>query len=101
MCKNKDEFTKLVARRRKLKALERKIEAELDKIDAEIIKYAQAKGSKGGKDNKTLIIIGDNYKVSVIEITQHPFDGAKLKEYFGDDISKYQKTNTYNRIDIR
>lgn len=101
MCKNKEEFNKLVAKRRKLKALEKKIKAELEIVDEEIIHYAQEKGTEGGKDNNSIIVFGDNYKVSIINITQHPFDGDKLKEYFGDNISQYQKTNTYKRIDIR
>lgn len=101
MCKNKDELNKLVARRRKLKALEKKIEKELDLLDEEIIQYAKAKGSVGGKDNNTLIVFGDDYKVSVIEITQHPWDGDKLKDYLGDNITDFQKTNIYSRIDIR
>jgi len=100
MCKNKEEFNKLVARRRKLKALSKKIDSQLDALDEEIISYAKAKGTKGGKDNNTFIVFGDDYKVSVIQITQHPFDSDKLKQFFGENITQYQKTNTFPRITI-
>ena len=101
MCKNKEELNRLVAKRMKLKALNKKIEDKLDDIDAEIIAYAKAKGAPGGKDNKTLIIYGDNYKVSLIEITKLTPDSDKLKTIFGADYDSILKASTYPRLDIR
>lgn len=101
MLKNKADFDKAVSKRRKIKSLIKKLEAKLDVVDADIIKYAKAKGTEGGKDNNTMIVIGDGYKVSVIEITQHPWDNDKLKAFLGDMVPEYQRTNTYDRIDIR
>jgi len=101
MCKNKDEFSKIVRKRRRAVALKKKLESWIDKMDDEIIKYAHAKGVKGGKDNNTLIVFGDDYKASVIMITQHPWDGDKLRKYLGDNISQFQKTSTFSKVDIR
>lgn len=101
MCKNKDEFTRLVTKRRKLKALIKKLESKLEVVDDEIIQYARDKGSEGGKDHNSMVVFGDGYKVSVITVTQRPWDGDKLKAFLGDSFSDYQKTSTYSRIDIR
>ena len=101
MCKNKTELDALVAKKRKLNALKKKLEARISEIDEEIINYAETKGERGGKDNQTYIVFGDTYKVSCPLITQHPFDGDKLKGFFGDRISDFQKTSTYRRVDIR
>ena len=101
MCNNKSELDALVAKKRKLNSLKKKLEARITEIDTEITEYAEAKGERGGKDNSTYIVYGDGYKVSCILITQHPFDGDKLKKFFGDKISDFQKTNIYRRVDIR
>lgn len=101
MCNTKSEFTKIVNKRRKAAALKKKLEAKVDKLDEEIIEYAKKKGEAGGKNGNTLIVFGDDFKVSVISITQHPWDGDKLRQLLGDDVSKYQGLNIYFRIDIR
>lgn len=101
MCKNKAELNELVAKYRKLTATKKKIDEELSGIKDDIIEYAVAKGTKGGKDNTTLIVFGDGYKVSVITINQPLYDGAKLKALLGDKLPEFQKINTYPRVDIR
>ena len=101
MCKNKNEFDQLVVQRMKANALKKKLEAKVEALDAEISEYIKNKGTPGGKDNKTLIIYGDGYKASLIEITQYNPDREKLKAYFGDEYVQYQKPNTYSRVDIR
>jgi hypothetical protein len=101
MCKNKDELNELVAKRRKLTAEQKKINEKLDKINEDIIEYVLAKGTAGGKDNKTLIVIGDGYKISYITITQHPLDKKKVEEFLGERLPEFQKTNSYPKLDIR
>ena len=100
MCKNKDEFTQIVATRRKANAL-KKLEEYVKELDHEIIEYVTKKGEAGGKNGNSIIIYGDGYKVSVIEITQHPWDGDKLKSFLGDKVPDFQTTNCYPRVDIR
>ena len=63
MCKNKDELNKLVEKRRKLTSEKEKIEEKLKEVNNDIIEYVLAKGIAGGKDNKTLIVIGDGYEM--------------------------------------
>ena len=101
MCKNKDEFTKLVNRRRKANALKKKLEDKVKELDHEIIEYVTKKGEAGGKNGNSIIVFGDGYKVSVITITQHPWDGDKLKALLGDNAEQYQTVNVYPRVDIR
>ena len=101
MCKNKDELNKLVEKRRKLTSEKEKIEEKLKEVNNDIIEYVLAKGIAGGKDNKTLIVIGDGYKISYITITQHRFDAKKLEAFFGDQSDKFKTTNTYPKLDIR
>ena len=101
MLKNKDAFTKAVNKRRKATALKKKLDALIDSLDEEIIDYAQRKGEAGGKNGNSLIVFGEGYKVSVITITQHPWDGDKLKALLGDRVGEYQGINVYDRIDIR
>lgn len=101
MCKNKKEFDVLVAKKRKMSALKKKLESRISELDEEIIKYASEKGELGGKDNQTYIVYGDDYKVSIIQITQHPFDNDKLKEFLGDKVADFQKVTTFRRVDIR
>ena len=101
MLKTKEDFDKAVAKRRKLKALIKRFETKLEVIDADIIEYARSKGTEGGKNNNSRIVFGDGYKVSVIEITQHPWDSEKLAAFLGDSSPDFQKTNVFDRIDIR
>ena len=101
MCKNKEELNVKVAKRRKLAALKKKIEDRIKEIDHDIIEYVIAKGTKGGKDNNTLIVFGDGYKVSYITIISHPLDNDKIKELLGDRIAEYQTETSSNRLDIR
>lgn len=101
MCKNKDELNQLVARRRKLSALKKKLEAQIKDLDHDIIEYVVAKGEKGGKDDNTLIVFGDGYKVSYITVISHPLDTDKVKELLGDKITEYQTEKSSNKLDIR
>jgi hypothetical protein len=101
MCKNKAELDVLVAKKRKMSSLKKKLEAKLEAIDAEITAYAEAKGERGGKDQQTYIVYGDDYKVSCILITKYPFDNDKLKAFLGDKVADFQKVSSYRRVDIR
>lgn len=101
MCKNKDELDKLVAKRRKLSVTKKKIEDRIKDIDHDIIEYVLAKGEVGGKDNNSLIVFGDNYKVSYITVISHPLDSDKIKEMLGDKLSDFQTVKTSNKLDIR
>ena len=101
MCKNKEELTALVAKRRKLDAKKKDIEDKIKTINAEIIEYVLAKGTVGGKDNNTLIVIGDGYKISYITVISHPLDGDKIKEYLGDKLPDFLTVKSSNKLDIR
>ena len=101
MCKNKDELNQLVARRRKISALKKKLEAQIKDLDHDIIEYVVAKGEKGGKDDNTLIVFGDGYKVSYITVISHPLDNDKVKALLGDRITEFQTEKSSNKLDIR
>lgn len=101
MCNNKDELDVLVAKYRKLSALKKKIEESRKSVTDEIIDYATRKGTVGGKNNATLIVFGDGYKVSVITINNPVWDSDKLKGLLGDDYADYQKSSSYPKLDIR
>ena len=101
MCKNKDELNKLVAKRRKLSATKKKIESRIKEIDHDIIEYVLEKGTVGGKDNNTLIVFGDGYKVSYITVVSHPLDTDMVKEYLGDDVGRFLTEKLSNKLDIR
>lgn len=101
MCNNKDELDNLVAKRRKLSATKKKIEDRIKDIDHDIIEYVLAKGEIGGKDNNSLIVFGDNYKVSYITVISHSLDSNKIKEMLGDKLSDFQTVKTSNKLDIR
>ena len=101
MCKNKSELNELVAKRRKLAAEKKKIEAQIKEIDHDIIEYVLAKGTVGGKDNNTLIVFGDGYKVSYITVISHPLDNDKVKAYLGDNVSEFLTEKMSNKLDIR
>jgi len=101
MCKNKAEFTELVAEYRKLSAQKKKAESDLKAVKADMEEYIRAKGVPGGKDGMTLVIFGDGYKVSLIPIDSPIFDGEKLRALLGDSLAEYQKPNVYSKIDVR
>lgn len=101
MCKNKDELNQLVAKRRKLSATKKKIDERLKEIDHDIIEYVMLKGEIGGKDNNSLIIFGDGYKVSYITVVSHPLDNDKIKQLLGDKLAEFQTIKTSNKLDIR
>ena len=101
MCKNKDELDKLVAKRRKIIATQKTLDTKLEEINKDFIEYVLAKGTAGGKDNSSLIVIGEGYKISYITITQHPLDKKKVEDFLGDRLPEFQKTNSYPKLDIR
>jgi len=101
MCKNKSELNELVAKRRKLAAEKKKIESQIKDIDHDIIEYVLAKGTVGGKDNNTLIVFGDGYKVSYITVISHPLDSDKVKDYLGDTLPEFLTEKISNKLDIR
>lgn len=101
MCKNKEELNELVSQYRKLSSKKKKIEEELDKVKDDIIEYVVAKGVKGGKNNNSLIVFGDGYKVAYITVVTHPLDSKKLKALLGDDIEQYQMEKSTPKLDVR
>jgi len=101
MCKTKAELDKLVARKRKLSALKKKLEAQLKDVDSDIIEYVVAKGEKGGKNDNTLIVFGDGYKVSYITSETHPLDKEKLEALLGDKIEEYKTVQFKSKLDVR
>lgn len=102
MCKTKSEFAELVAKFRKLTAKQKKIEQSLDSVKADMAEYILAKGVKSGKQGNTLVVLGEDFKVSYIVVTRQDFDTNKLNEFFGDDAIKFKKDPiTYPRFDIR
>lgn len=101
MCKNKAEFTELVAEYRKLSAQKKKAESDLKAVKADMEEYLKAKGVPGGKDGLTLVVFGDGYKVSLTVGDKTTFDGDKLKALLGDDLCEYQKSTPYSKIDVR
>jgi hypothetical protein len=101
MCKTKAELNELVAQRRKLVAKKKKITDQLAEVDADIIEYVQRHGVSGGKAGSTLIVFGDDYKISYIKITKHPLDTDRVKAYLGDLVDGFLTESTSNRLDIR
>ena len=101
MCKNKKELAELVAKRRELDAKKKKIDSQIKKINEDIIEYVLAKGEIGGKDNRTLVVIGDGYKISYITVISHPLDNDKVKEYLGDKLPDFLTEKSSNKLDIR
>ena len=100
MCKTKKELDKLVAKRRELSAEKKKIEAKLGEVDKDIIDYVLAKGVKGGKDDLSLIVIGDGYKVSYITVVKHPLDSEKVKKFLGVRLPQFQTDSVSNKLTI-
>lgn len=100
MCKTKKELDKLVAKRRELAAEKKKIETKLSEVDKDIIDYVLAKGIKGGKDNLSLIVIGDGYKVSYITVVKHPLDSEKVKKFLGVRLPQFQTDSVSNKLTI-
>ena len=101
MCKNKKELTELVAKRRELDAEKKKIESKIKKINEDIIEYVLAKGETGGKDNRTLIVIGEGYKISYITVVSHPLDSDKVKEFLGEKLPDFLTEKSSYKLDIR
>lgn len=101
MCKNKKELTELVAKRRELDAEKKKIESKIKKVNEDIIEYVLAKGEVGGKDNNTLIVIGDGYKISYITVVSHPLDSDKVKELLGEKLPDFLTEKRSCKLDIR
>lgn len=101
MCKNKAEFTALVEEYRKLSAQRKKIETTLDAVKAGMEEYILSKGKPKEEGSFTLVVFGDDYKVSLIPLENVSYDGKKLCELLGPNIVDYQKVKTYNRLDVR
>lgn len=101
MCKTKKELNELVDKRKKLLTERKKIESQLKKIDQDIIEYVLAKGKVGGKNDNTLIVFGDGYKVSYITVISHPLDTDAVKAYLGDKVDGFTTEKTSNKLDIR
>lgn len=101
MCNTKEELEKLIRKQRKASALKKKLDAKVKSLNAEIADYVLKKGEPGGSKGASFIVYGDDYKVSVIMITQNLWDGDKLKALLGDTVGEYQNPNTYPKVDIR
>lgn len=101
MCKTKKELNKLVAKYRELSAEQKKINKQLKDIKGEIIDYVLAKGVRGGKDNLTLIVFGDDYKVSYITVISHNLDTDRVRAFLGDNVAEFQVESISNKLDIR
>ena len=102
MCKTKSEFKGLVAKFRKLTAKLKKTEQELDSVKADMAEYILAKGVKSGKQGNTLVVLGDDFKVSYVIITRQDFDTKKLNDFFGDRAIDFKKAPiTFSRFDVR
>ena len=100
MCKNKKELNVLVEKYRKLNAEKKKLDKELATIKKDITEYVVAKGNKGGKDNLTLVVFGDGYKISYITVVAHPLDTDKVKEYLGESVSQFQTESISNKLTV-
>jgi len=101
MCNNKQEFSEKVERYRKLTATAKKIDSELKAVKDEMMAYVNAKGKPKEEGSTTLVVFGDDYKVSVIITNNSTFDTDKLKAILGDDLSAYKKTSSSPRLDVR
>ena len=101
MCKTKKELDSAVAKYRKAVTLKKKLEAQLAEISKDITEYVIAKGEAGGKNGSTLVVSGDDYKVSYITSEQHKLDTELCKAFFGDELPKYQKVSIQHRLDVR
>ena len=100
MCKNKAELNNLVDKYRKLNAEKKKLDKQLKEVKEDITEYVLAKGEKGGKDDLTLIVFGDGYKISYITVVAHPLDTDKIKEYFGESIAQFQTESISNKLTV-
>lgn len=101
MCKTKSELDKAVAKYRKAVTLKKKLEAQLAEISKDITEYVVAKGEAGGKNGSTLVVSGDDYKVSYITSEQHTLDSDLVKALLGDELPSYQKVRIQHRLDVR
>ena len=101
MCKTKKELDKAVAKYRKAATLKKKLEAQLAEISKDITEYIIAKGESGGKNGMTMVVSGDDYKISYITVEQHRLDSDLVKPLLGADLPKYQKVYIQHRLDVR
>lgn len=102
MCKTKSEFKELVEKFRKLTAKQKKVEQELSAVKSDMAEYILAKGVKSEKSENTLIVLGEDFKVSYIVVTRQDFDTKKLNEFFGDRAIEFKKAPiTFPRFDVR
>lgn len=102
MCKTKSEFAELVSKFRKLTAKQKKIEQDLASVKEDMAEYILAKGVKSGKQGNTLVVLGEDFKVSYIVVTRQDFDTKKLNEFFGEDAIKFKKDPiSFPRFDVR
>ena len=101
MCKNKQEFNLLVEKYRELTAMKKAAEEGLKKVKPDMEEYIRAKGKPSGKDGKSLVILGDDYKATLNESERMVFDGDKLADLLGPDLAQYQKSSLSTRIDVR
>ena len=100
MCKNKQELNDLVAKYRKLTADKKKIDNQLKAVKADITEYVIAKGTKGGKDDLTLVVFGEGYKISYITVVAHPLDTDKVKKYLGETVSQFMTESISNKLTV-
>ena len=101
MCKNKKELDEYVDKFKRLNAEKKKIEDELEKVKTEIADYTKKKGRPGGKDNRSFIVDGKNYRVSCIPIEQEKINADRVKDYLGDLFPAFLKKSFYWKVDIR
>lgn len=102
MCKTKKAFSALVSEFRELNARQKKIEQKLNAVKSDMEEYILAKGVKSGKEGRTLVVLGDDFKVSYIIVTRQDFDTKKLNEFFGDRAVEFKKAPiTFPRFDVR
>ena len=100
MCKNKKELNAAVEKYRALNAEKKKLEQKIKEVKADITEYVLAKGIKGGKDDLTLVVIGDDYKISYITVVAHPLDTDKIKEFLGESVVQFQTESISNKLTV-
>ena len=100
MCKNKKELDQFVAKYRELTATQKLIDEQMKSIKAEIKEYAVKKGKPSGKDNLTLVVFGEDYKISYTTVKSTSLDSDKVKALLGDSLPQFQKESVSNRLSI-
>lgn len=101
MCKTKSELDKAVAKYRKAASLKKKLEAQLASISEDITEYVISKGEAGGKNKSSLVVVGDDYKISYITSKSQRLDNDLIKGLLGDSLPEYQKEVVTHRLDVR